>query len=94
MNDFDEVVLATRVERIAAVQAHPVPDKVMLPQGPFSRELLAEPEIVTDYEPAFQNDYLPGATAQNNFTPPKYLRCAVCFARVLEQDTPNHVCEE
>lgn len=94
MSEFDESVFATRVERIRAVQTHPVPDKVTAPNGPFSQELLAEPEITTNYIPAFQEDFLPGSTAQNNFKPPRYLRCSLCSARVLEQDTEFHVCDE
>lgn len=94
MSEFDELVYATRVERIKAVQAHPVPDRVTEPNGPFSQELLAEPEINHNYSPAFKDDYLPGATAQNNYRPPRYLRCALCSARVLESETEFHVCEE
>lgn len=80
-----------------AIQVHAFPDRVTNPQGPFSRELLAEPEIIYDYDPAYGedgSDFLPGATAQNNFTPLKYLRCSVCLTRVLETETVNHVCEE
>lgn len=94
MSEFDDHVFATRIERIEAVQVHPVPDRVTMPEGPFSRELLAEPEVVHDYVPAFQDEFLPGATAQNKYKPPRYLRCAVCWARVLEEDTEYHVCEE
>jgi hypothetical protein len=94
MSEFDELVFATHIERIKTAQAHPVPERVTAPNGPFSRELLAEPEIIHDYAPAFQDDHLPGATAQNNFNPPRYLRCALCSARVLEAETEFHVCEE
>jgi hypothetical protein len=94
MSEFDEPIFATRVERIKAVQAHPVPDRITAPNGPFSQELLAEPEITNDYYPAFQNEHLPGSTAQNNFRPARYLRCGLCSARVLETETEFHVCEE
>jgi hypothetical protein len=85
-----------RIIKHRAIQAHPFPDKVTDPQGPFSRELLAEPEIVYEYDPAYGedgSDFLPGATVQNNFKPLKYLTCIVCRARVLETETDNHICE-
>jgi hypothetical protein len=94
MSDFDESVFATRIERIKAVQTHPVPERVMEPNGPFSQELLAEPKITTEYIPVFQEDFLPGSTAQNNFKPRKYLRCAFCSTKVLEDETEFHVCDE
>jgi hypothetical protein len=86
-----------KVTRYQAVQIHPVPDKVQNPQGPFPRELFRESEIVSDYEPSFAEDgsgFAPGSTAQNNYSPPKALRCGTCFARVMENETENHVCEE
>jgi hypothetical protein len=85
-----------RIIKHQAKQAHPVPDRVMEPQGPFPREMFDEPEIVYDV-PAYSEDgseYLPGATAQNNYSPPKYLRCGNCLARVLETETQNHYCED
>ena len=80
-----------------AVQIHPVPDRVMYPRGPFSQELLAEPEIIYDYDSAYGEDgadFAQGSTVQNNFNPPRYLRCSVCLVRVLETETENHICEE
>lgn len=80
-----------------AIQAHPVPDHEVMTLGPFPPEVLQDPEIIYDYTPALSEDgadFLPGATAQNNFKPPKYLRCKVCLARVLETETELHVCEE
>lgn len=88
---FDEPVYATRIERIQAPQGHPVPDKVKAPSGPFPRELFAEPEIITSTE---VREHLPGATAQNDFKPPRYLRCAMCHERVLETETSDHKCGE
>ena len=85
-----------RITRKQAVQVHPVPDRVTDPVGPFPAHLFREPEIVVDYRPHLSEDgseYPLGATAQNNYQPPKYLRCAVCFVRVLETETENHVCE-
>ena len=85
-----------------AVQAHPVPDRVMAPQGPFPPELTSghpasEPEIIYDYVQAAPEDgseFLPGATAQNNYRPPKFLRCSLCNERVREEETEYHVCKE
>ena len=84
-----------------AVQAHPVPDRVLEPRGPFPPEMTvgnpaSEPDIIYDYEPAYSedgSDYLPGATAQNNYRPLKFLRCAVCSERVREDETEHHICK-
>ncbi len=86
---FDEAIYAVRVERKKAVQTHPVPEKVTAPRGPFPDEMFAEPEIISASE--FQ-EFEPGATAQNNFKPEKYLRCAACLARVKASETEDHIC--
>lgn len=91
-----------RIINKQAIQAHPVPDRVTSPQGPFPPELtvghpLSEPEIIYEYQEAYAEDgseFLPGATAQNNYKPPRYLRCSLCHVRVLESETEYHVCEE
>ena len=86
-----------KVTRLQAVQIHPVPNKMESPRGPFPKELFRESEIVSEYEPSYAEDgrdFALGSTAQNNFTPPKVLRCGACFARVLENETSLHVCEE
>jgi hypothetical protein len=85
-----------RVFNHKAKQVHPVPDRIMDPKGPFPKELFAEPEIIVDnYDTSeYGGDYALGATAQNNYRPPKYLRCSVCMVRVLEEETEYHVCEE
>jgi len=83
-----------KVTRHNAVQVHPVPDKVANPRGPFPRELFREPEIVDAYDSTEYGDDIPlGGTAQNNYVPPKWLRCASCFERVLETETDFHTCE-
>lgn len=54
----------------------------------------AQPEIIYS-DPAYSedgSDFALGATVQNNYKPPKYLRCAACLARVLESETEGHVC--
>jgi hypothetical protein len=86
-----------RVTRVDAVQVHPFPNKVESPKGPFPREMFFEPEIVSDYEPQFNEDgygFEMGATAQNNFKSPRVLRCGSCLARVKENETEAHVCED
>lgn len=82
-----------REYRVQARQAHPVPDQVTAPRGPFPPELYAHQEIVTDYIPE-GDDYLPGATAQNDYQPPRILTCRVCLAEVPEPETPFHTCPE
>lgn len=80
-----------------AVQVHPVPQHITEPYGPFPSEVLKEPEVIYEYTPALSedgSDFAPGATAQNNFNPPRYLRCRVCMVRVLEDETESHVCED
>lgn len=85
-----------KTTRVKAKQAHPVPNKVTNPTGPFPRELFKESKIVDDYQPALNEDgmdFEKGATAQNNFKPPKYLRCKACHARVTEEEAVLHECE-
>lgn len=107
---FNVPIYTTMVEKIDAVQIHPVPKHGVRPQGPFPPEMqgyapeygeqahiLAEPKLIREY-PAAENDdgsdYALGATAQNNFKPLRYLVCSVCYERVREDLTPDHVCEE
>jgi hypothetical protein len=85
------------IRTVQAFQGHPVPDRVTRPRGPFPPELFVQPEIVNEYDPAFNEDgdgFEPGSTAQNNFTPPKWLRCYDCHERVREDETEFHICEE
>jgi hypothetical protein len=61
-----------KITRVKAVQAHPVPNKVHAPRGPFPNELFREPEIINDYHPEDDetgSSFPLGATAQNNFNP-------------------------
>jgi hypothetical protein len=74
-----------------------VPDRVTQPRGPFPSELFRQPEVINDYEQAFAEDgenFPLGATAQNNFHPPRWLRCYDCHARVREDETEQHECEQ
>lgn len=87
---FDELVYSRHIERKQATQVHPVPTKITSPRGPFPSELFSEPEIIFVKE----EESLPGATAQNNFNPPKYLRCALCNVMVLESKSTVHKCGE
>ena len=96
VDDDLDLVAPHLITRIDAPQAHPVPNKVTHAYGPFSPELLKEPEIVIA-TPAFNEDgseFPLGATTQNNFKPPRYLRCSECMVRVLETETADHVCED
>jgi len=84
-----------RIIRHQAKQVHPLPTSVTDPKGPFPRELFDEPEIVTNYDTSEYGGDIPlGGTAQNNYKPPRYLRCSECLVRVLETETDDHVCEE
>lgn len=85
-----------RITKKQAIQVHPVPSSVRDPHGPFPADLFREPEIVVDYRPQLNEDggdYPLGATAQNNYRPPRHLRCAACLVRVLETETESHVCD-
>ena len=84
-----------RLQRHNAVQVHPVPSHIVNPQGPFPREMFAEPEIVDNYDPEASEDgsnFPIGATAQNNFKAPRTMICSHCEARVPENKTGDHVC--
>lgn len=86
-----------KITRVRAVQAHPVPDKVHEPRGPFPDHLFDEPEINTEYESEYDEagaEYELGATAQNNYKPVKHFRCRTCHARVVSTDLDIHTCEE
>jgi hypothetical protein len=101
MGVFDESIFATRVQRIAAPQAHPIPSHAHMPSGPFPPELTqgdpaSEPKMVIEYNPAFPEDGsdMPiGGTAQNKFKADRWLRCVDCFERVKEAETDLHTCE-
>jgi hypothetical protein len=85
-----------KITRVKAIQAHPVPEKAYQAKGPFPDHLFRESKIVFDYEPENDengNNFPLGATAQNNFKPPKYLRCKACHARVTEEEAVLHECE-
>jgi hypothetical protein len=87
-----------RIIRVQAVQAHPVPRRAYYPSDdPFSSELTAEPEIIYDYHSESAEDgtdFIPGATAQNNYTPVKYYRCKYCDERVADYALEQHICED
>ena len=86
-----------RITKKQAVQVHPVPDRVMDPVGPFPPDLFKEPDIVVNNRPNQDedgSDFPLGATAQNEFKPPKYVRCAYCLTRVLDAEKEQHRCED
>ena len=78
------------IETIKAYQAHPVPNKILTPRGPFPADLFQEPEVVVSET---IEEFDAGATAQNNFKP-HWLRCVACHDRVRDDKTDQHVCEE
>lgn len=85
------------IKTVQAFQGHPVPTKVTSPRGPFPPELFAQPEVISNYDPAFPEDgedFPLGATAQNNFKPLKWYRCYECHGRVREDELEQHICEE
>lgn len=86
-----------RITRVKALQAHPVPDRVHEPQGPFPDHLFDEPEISSDYTSEYDeggSNFELGATAQNSYKPVKHYRCKHCHARVSQLNLDTHVCEE
>jgi hypothetical protein len=85
------------IRTVATYQGHPVPTTVTRPRGPFPPELFRDPEVIYDYEQAYAedgSDFEPGSTAQNNFEAPVWLRCYDCHARVREDETEYHECED
>ena len=84
-----------RVKRELAVQPYATPKKVGRGRGPFPQEVLQESQIVTEYVSEINEDgseFIPGSTAQNNYMPPKWLRCGTCMVRVKETEKEGHVC--
>ena len=84
------------IKYIDCFQGHPVPKTVIRAQGPFPRDLYQEPEIINEYDkpyPEDGSDFKSGATAQNNFSGYKWLRCVECRDRVREDETEDHECE-
>jgi hypothetical protein len=62
---------------------------------PLDADIYQDPEMVYDYEEAYPDngdDFELGATAQNNFTPPRWLRCFDCDERVRENEVDDHDC--
>jgi hypothetical protein len=85
------------IRKVEAFQGHPIPSKVTRPQGPFPAELFRQEPVNYDYDQAFPedgSDFRPGATAQNAFNPPLWLRCYDCHTRVREDETELHECED
>ena len=82
------------IERIPTKQGHPVPSSAQPAKGPFPPDIFMRPEVVHDYYRPGQDDILDGATAQNQFRPPKVFKCRNCEELVLEHDIPKHECPE
>lgn len=77
-----------RVIRRPAVQGHAIPTTAHRPNGPFPPELLAPNEVVQ----VEVDEPDPWANAQNNYTPPRWLRCRGCGEIMPEDDSQTHVC--
>lgn len=85
------------IRTVATYQGHAVPNQITRPKGPFPAELFSQAPVNYDYEQAYAedgSDFPLGATAQNNFEPPLWLRCYDCHARVREDETEDHECQE
>lgn len=82
------------IERIPTKQGHPVPQSSQGRKGPFPPEIFMRPEVVHDYYRPGQDDIEEGATAQNNFKPPRVFKCRDCGVLVLEHEIPDHDCPE
>jgi hypothetical protein len=81
------------IERVETKQGHPVPKSSHGARGPFPPEIFFRPEVISNYaRPG--DEILEGATAQNNFNPPKVFKCRDCSMLVLEHEIPDHECQE
>lgn len=81
------------IERIPTKQGHPIPQSSQAAKGPFPPEIFFRPDVIHEYaRPG--DEIVEGATAQNNFKPPKIFKCRDCEALVYEVDIPTHECEE
>lgn len=85
----------TRIRRIPAEQAHAVPQRAYMPQGPFDRELtITERVVVNERGPDDGGGFTPmGATAQNDFKEVKWYRCTYCGDLIRETHIEGHECE-
>jgi hypothetical protein len=84
------------IRTVETFQGHLVPNKVTSPIGPFPPELFHKEPVNYEYDQAFAedgSDFALGATAQNNFEPPKWYRCYDCHERVREDELDLHVCD-
>lgn len=89
----------SRIQRVPTKQGHYVPARAHAPNGPFPAELYSSQPVVTDYIPIESGGpELPeGATAQNNYKPPKpkrWFRCSDCDELLPESALDAHECDE
>lgn len=80
-----------RVIRRPAVQGHAIPQTAHRPNGPFNREILAQPEVLHE-DPVDDTPY--GATAQNDYRGLTLYRCSYCGDTVTEEEVDAHYCSE
>jgi hypothetical protein len=86
----------SRIQRIQAKQAHPVPKTGMGARGPFPPELYTSMPVIEDYTQQSGNggpEIPVEGTAQNNFRAYKWFRCKVCNGFVHEPELSSHVCQ-
>ena len=93
MRIYREMGQNMAIERIYTKQGHPIPQSSQSAKGPFPPEIFMRPEVIHDYaRPG--DEILEGATAQNQFRPPKVFKCRNCEELVLEHEIPDHECPE
>lgn len=78
------------IQRIKAVQAHPVPSQVYRPGNIFDADVLRAPVI--DRESVEEPEFPPGATPANGMQGVPLFRCNVCDAIVAESELDAHRC--
>lgn len=78
------------IKYIDCWQAHPVPRTMRPAYGPFPAELYEEPEVINAYDSPLSSIY----TDEEDNPPLRWVRCADCHARVLEDEAEFHECED
>lgn len=82
------------IRTVQAEQAHAVPQQAYHRAGLFDPALThSERPVTSEVEVDEMGQHFgPGATAQNNFTEVRYLKCSLCGETMPEADTPHHAC--
>jgi hypothetical protein len=77
-----------RIIRRPAVQGHAVPVTAYTHRPPFAPEILAGNPV--EGVPLPDDD--PRLNAQNNYLPPRMMRCTYCETVMSEDETDDHRC--